>query len=67
MNKLINFLASRMKGTHYVNFSSPSNSPIAFSVNSSESTLKEVRFKISFVLCFKFCGIYIPVQKVKNA
>ena len=58
----INYLVSKMKGTHYVNFNS--NVPVAFSVN--DSMVNEVKFKISYTLCFKFCGVFIPVQKASK-
>ena len=58
---MIKYLISKMKGTHYVNFSSPNHSAIAFSVDSHE--VREVKYKLSYVLCFKFCGVYIPVQQ----
>ena len=52
MKTLIKYLISKMKGTHYVNFNS-SNGAVAFSVNSKFAN--EVKFKLSYVLCFKFC------------
>ena len=56
---MLNKIIKNIKGTHYVNFNS--SNPIAFKVSSNEAD--EVRFKISYVLCFKFLGIYIPVQR----
>lgn len=56
-----NSAKSIFKVTYYVNFNSPSKSPVALRVNPNK--ISELAGKPTWVLCFKLFGYYIPVQR----